>query len=195
MDRYLPHNLTRNCWPSFWSDHANLNSSNQRPGYTSPSWAVHVVNGWFRRMLIRCPWLERKNQIRATRLLKQYLNVHTLWFQICSSLVQTCYLEWGRANLTKVIPLFTIEDLVTSHYWSCSVISILTNQVVISIQLPLGFSRLHARGHADWCEVTRTRNNNITGNNALYFKHEIMMQKANAMFAWTWSVMESYHIF
>ena len=146
LNRYLPHYLTRNCWPSCWSDHANLNSSNHRPGYTSPSWAVHLVNGWFRRMLIRCPWLERKNQ-------------------------------------------------VTSQYWSCSVISILTNQVVISIQLPLGFSRLHARGHADWCEVTRTRNNNITGNNALYFKHEIMMQKANAMFAWTWSVMESYHIF
>ena len=93
LNRYIPLYLTCNCWPSFWSDHANLNSSNQWPGCTSPLWAVHVVKGWFRRMLIRGPWLERTNQIRATRLLKQYLNAHTFWFQICSSLVQKRYLE------------------------------------------------------------------------------------------------------
>ena len=63
----------------------------------------------------------------------------------------------------------------------------LINQVVISIQLPLGLSRLHARGHADWSEVKRTRANKITQNTALHLKHvlglnEIMTQYANTIF-------------
>ena len=33
-------------------------------------------------------------------------------------------------NLTKVRPLFLLEDLINPHYWSCSLLIILTNQIV-----------------------------------------------------------------
>ena len=49
-------------------------------------------------------------------------------------------------NLTKVRPLLTHTGSDNSPYWSCSVIFILTNQIVTFIYLSISLSGLHARG-------------------------------------------------
>ena len=111
-------------------------------------------------------------------------------------------------NLTKVRPLFSyrMEDLITPHNWSCSVLIILTNPTEIhvseSISEVLTFGPFKSGRTTCWRWLENVnyiifKNTAISLNYAIWLI-KIMTQYPNykvyTKFTWTRSVMGSYQI-
>ena len=89
------------------------------------------------------------------------------------------------------------EDLITPHYWSCSVLYILTNQIM-TISAVLTF-RSEYTTCLRWHENVTTKQLSSSSKYCISFETciwlvEIMTHYANTKFIWTQTVMGGYQI-